>query len=264
MRKLRAFTLVELLVVIAIIAVLIAILLPSLAKARAVATRVTCGNQMRQIVMGVINYCQNYKDFMPRHNVAWNSGTDGGTRTTWLQINLNANPPSVPNDHMGRLVSLGYMTSSKIMICPAASNRLDPNGTERAGYLFNPNPGVGNQSTFVQITDFKKAMFRPMVTDFIYAMSLVHHADHKRKVLQHNFGYADGSVKTADSMATYDRLASLGGNGANNWGRLLDVIGRGSYIAAGKGEPYGFGGGTPVNPAGSSPSNYYLYKDPSL
>jgi prepilin-type N-terminal cleavage/methylation domain-containing protein len=260
----RGFTLVELLVVIAIIAVLISILLPSLSKARAVAARVTCGNQMRQVILAAVNYAQANRDFLPRHALSFNSGTDKGTRASWLQINLSKNPPTVGDDHIGRLVNLGYLSTSKILMCPNMSERLSPNKQERAAYLWNPNPNGSKLPAFMQLTDFKRAPIRPLITDWYYTLDLAQHVDFQRGILQMNLGFADGSVKQANSAGAFKRLKSVGGPGLNNWGRLLDVIGRGSYIANGKGEPWADGGGSPQNPNGNNPSNYYLYSNQAL
>ena len=65
MRTSRAFTLVELLVVIATIAMLVALLLPAVQAAREASRRTTCVNRFRQVALGVQNYASANNDRLP-------------------------------------------------------------------------------------------------------------------------------------------------------------------------------------------------------
>lgn len=60
-----AFTLVELLIVIAIIAILAAILFPVLARARENARRASCQSNLKQIALGATLYIQDYDEHFP-------------------------------------------------------------------------------------------------------------------------------------------------------------------------------------------------------
>ena len=61
----RAFTLVEMLVVMAIIGVLAAILFPAFAKAREKARQVTCVSNMRQILLAERMYIKTTMAAIP-------------------------------------------------------------------------------------------------------------------------------------------------------------------------------------------------------
>ncbi|MCX5632067.1 MAG: type II secretion system protein [Phycisphaerae bacterium] len=93
----KAFTLVELLVVISIIALLLAVLIPSMQKARNLAKRVTCSAYLKQCGLGLIAYANS--DSGGRIPLANGYKPDYVPRTTYNAIK------SASND-------------SRIMVCP--------------------------------------------------------------------------------------------------------------------------------------------------
>jgi len=114
--KRKAFTLIELLVVIAIIAILAAILFPVFATAREKARQTACLSNQKQLALGIIQYTQDYDEYLP----------NGDSQT------------NQPTGWAGQIYP--YIKSANVYVCPS-----DVTNNPVCSYVYNRNTLNQNQ-----------------------------------------------------------------------------------------------------------------------
>jgi prepilin-type N-terminal cleavage/methylation domain-containing protein/prepilin-type processing-associated H-X9-DG protein len=125
-----AFTLIELLMVIAIVALLIAILIPALSRAKNKAEEAVCLNNLKQLQICAKLYSQDYDFFLPPNRNVYYINTMGPSEgfdpnLTWC-AGLAPFDTTTENIERGKLFP--YNKSTDIYRCPSDKSRVRTEG----------------------------------------------------------------------------------------------------------------------------------------
>ena len=114
-KNVRAFTLVELLVVISIIAMLLAVLLPALASAREISKKTICATNLKQIGLAAVAYSTEYK-YLPSGTLTSSPSGPSG----YYNFMLSYGSPTPKWVNHGLLYSLNYIKGQpQVYYCPS-------------------------------------------------------------------------------------------------------------------------------------------------
>ena len=147
----RAFTLIEMLVVIAIIAILAALLLPSLSRAKKSGRSVACMNNLKQLQYCFEMYALDYDDIMPPNNFLF-TGSIGSSTLQLTEADLSWCPGDVTVDETTANIEKGllipYNGSTAIYKCPSDRSTLvstnPPHPVLPRTRSYNQSIGVNN------------------------------------------------------------------------------------------------------------------------
>lgn len=147
--KRRAFTLVELLVVIGVIALLIGILLPALIAARRAAQKAACLSNVQQLTKAVLLYVNDNRGYLPEAGSSNSEESLLSPRFIGQPAWTTIAPNTCVLPSISALLEKYLDKSGKLWQCPASDESEfvmtggDPYGGTAAPDLFKPNYSYG-------------------------------------------------------------------------------------------------------------------------
>jgi prepilin-type N-terminal cleavage/methylation domain-containing protein/prepilin-type processing-associated H-X9-DG protein len=199
MTRTRAFTLIELLAVMAIIALLATLLLTAINRAKSSAQAVACRNNLKQWGQATHLFAADHEDFLPKN------GSSGGNSTTegwYVDLPGEINLPAY--DQMPWRTNAVIDPGNSVWICPSNTRR--SNGKNLFHYCLNENVNGTGSSNQVRCASIR----RPTVTVWLFdngglapvaEQNNVHPDLHNRGA---QFVFLDGHVARFRNTAYWD------------------------------------------------------------